>query len=97
MLKGLMNTRKKVFNIYISSLKSESLDLKLRLEYLVSENNQLCEKANKAEFDLAQNRRWNSSSQVLNWLYTHHSRNKKGLGFVNRRVIKPVNKKYVGF
>ena len=39
MLKDLMNTREKVFNTDFSSLKSESLDLKLRLESLVIENN----------------------------------------------------------
>ena len=95
-LKDLMNTREKVFDTDLSSLESEFLDLKLRLESLVSENNQLREKAHKAESDLAQNRHWNDSSKALNWLNTHHSWNKKGLGFANRRVIKPVNKKYVG-
>jgi len=38
-LKDLINTREKLFNTDLSSLKSESLDLKLRLESLVSENN----------------------------------------------------------
>ena len=57
MLKDVMNTREKVFNIDLSRMESESLDLKLRLEFLVSENNQLLEKAHKAESDLAQNRR----------------------------------------
>ena len=56
-LKDLMNTREEVFNTDLSRLKSESLDLKLRLESLVSENNQLLGKAHKAEIDLAQNRR----------------------------------------
>lgn len=53
MLKDLMNTREKVFNTDLSSLKSESLDLKHRLESLVSENNQLRENAHKVESDLA--------------------------------------------
>jgi len=44
-LKNLMNTREEVFNTNLSRLNSESLDLKLRLESLVSENNQLLEKA----------------------------------------------------
>jgi len=56
-LKDLMNTRKKVFNTDISILECESLNLKLRLESLVSENNQLREKVHKAESDLAQNKR----------------------------------------
>ena len=55
-LKDLMNTREKVFNTDLSSLESEFLDLKLRLESLVSENNHLHEKAHKAESDLTQNR-----------------------------------------
>jgi len=57
----------------------------------------LLEKLKKVESDLTENNRWNSSSEALNWLNTHHSRNKKGLGFVTRCTINPVNKKYVGF
>ena len=94
-LKDLMNTREKVFNADLSRLKRESVYLKLRLESLVSENNQLLEKAHKAESDLTENRRWNSSSEALDWLNTHYSRNRKGLGWVNRCVTRPVNKKYV--
>ena len=85
-----MNTREKVFNADLSRLESESLGLKLRLESLVSENNQLPKRPIRPNLILL------SSSEALNWLNTHHSRNKKGLGFVNRHVIKPVNKKYVG-
>ena len=50
-LKDLMNTREEVFNSDLSRLKSESLELKIRLEFLVSENNQLLKKAHKAESD----------------------------------------------
>ena len=112
-----MNTREKEFNSNLTKLESESVDLKLRLESLVSENNKLLEKAHKTESDLVQNRRWNcsseahahkdksnlvqnrrwnSSSEALNWLNTCHSRNKRGLGFANRPITKPVNKKYAG-
>ena len=77
-------------------MTSESLDLKRRLESLVSENNQLLEKVHKAKSDLVQNKRWNRCLEALNWLNTHHSRNRMGLGFVNKRVSKPVDKKYVG-
>jgi len=52
-LKDLMNTREEVFNTDLSRLKSESLDLKLILESLVSENNQLIKKAHKAKSNLA--------------------------------------------
>ena len=38
-VKDLMNTREEVFYTDLSRLNSESLDLKLRLESLVSENN----------------------------------------------------------
>ena len=71
--KDLMNTREEVFDTDLSRLKSESLDLKLRLESLVSENNQPIEKAHKVESNLTENRRWNSSSKALDWLNTHHS------------------------
>ena len=68
----------------------------LRTEVLINKNSQLLEKLNKVEYDLVENRRWNSSPEALNWLNTHHSKNKRGLGFVNRPVTRPVNKKYVG-
>ena len=56
-LKDLLNTREKEFNSDLTRLESESLDLKFRLESLVSENNKLLEKAHKTEYDLVQNRR----------------------------------------
>ena len=52
--------------------------------------------AHNVESDLVHKRRWNSSSKALNWLNTHHSRNKRGLGIVNRPITKPIYKKYVG-
>jgi len=95
-LKDLMNKRDEMFNTNLLRLNRESLDLKLKVESLVSENNQLLKKAHKAKSDLIQNRHWNSSSKAFNWLNTQHSRNKSGLEFVNRPGTKPVNKKYVG-
>ena len=59
-----MNIREKEF----SKLECESLDLKCRLDSLVSENNKLHEKVQRAESDLVQNRRYNRSSEALNWL-----------------------------
>ena len=61
-LKHLMNTREKEFNSDLTRLESESLELKLRLESLVSENNKLLDKAHKTESGLFHNKRWNSSS-----------------------------------
>jgi len=72
-----MNTREEVFNTDLSRLKSESLDLKFRLESLVSENRQLLEKARKAEYDLTENRCWNSSSEALDWLNTRIAETKR--------------------
>ena len=116
-LKDLINTREKEFNSDLTGLNSESRDLKLKVESLVSENDQLLGKAHKVESNLVQNKRYDSSSEVydhkvksnlvqnrrqksssngLNLLNTHHSRNKRGLGFVNRPVTRPVNKKYAG-
>ena len=88
--------REKNFNSELSKVESESISLKLRIESLMNENNQLIEKVHRAESGLVQNRRWNMSSEAFNWLNIHHSQNKIGLGFVNRHVTKPVDKKYVG-
>jgi len=63
-LKDLINTREKEFGSNLTRLNSESLDLKLKVESLVSKNNHLVEKAHKDESDLVQNRRWNSSSEA---------------------------------
>jgi len=76
--------------------QNESLELKQKIESLLDENGKLLEKLKQAEIDLTANRHWKSSSQALNWLNTHHNRNKKGLGFVSKRTIYPVNRKYVG-
>ena len=56
----------------------------------------MLEKLKQVELDLAANRRWNRSSQALNWLNTHFNRGKKGLSFVTKRTVYPVNRKYVG-
>jgi len=50
----------------------------------------------QVESDLAANRHWNRSSQALNWLNTHHSQSKKGLGFEKKHTVYPINRKYVG-
>jgi len=89
--------REKVFNTDLSKLENESLQLKQRIGSLVCENNQMLETLHGAESELTENRRWNISSEMLKWLNTYYSQNKKGLGFVNRRTINLVNKKYVGF
>ena len=68
MLKKTMNMRDKVFNTNFTRLESESLQLKQRLESLISENDWLREKVHKAESDLTENKRWYSSSKALNWL-----------------------------
>jgi len=88
--------REKVFNTHFSKLETESLQLKQGIESLICENNQLLEKLKRAKSDLTVNRRWNSSSAVVKWLNTHHNRKKKELGFVNKRSVNLVNKKYVG-
>jgi len=57
----------------------------------------LLEKLKQVETDLTANRRWSCSSEALHWLNTHHNQNKKGLGFVAKQTVYPVNKKYVSF
>jgi len=64
-----MNIREKEF----SKPEGESLDLKRRLDSLMSENNEVHEKVQRTESHLVQNRCWNRSSEALNWLSTHHS------------------------
>ena len=57
MLKETLSMREKVFNINLSKLKSESVQLNQRIESLVCENSQLLEKLKKVEFDLTENKR----------------------------------------
>ena len=63
--KETLSMREKVLNTDLSKLKSESLQLKQRIESLICENSQLLEKLKKAKSDLTANRRWNSSSACL--------------------------------
>jgi len=88
--------REEVFNTNPSKLESESLQLKQKIESLICENHQLLKRLKKVESDLTANRHWNSSSQALKWLNTHHNQNKKGLCFVTKRIVYPVKGKYVG-
>ena len=94
--KETLSMSKEVFNTDLSKLESESLRLKQRIGTLICENNQLLKKLEQVESDLAINRRWNSSLEGLKWLNTHHNQNKKGLGFMTKRTVIPVNRKYVG-
>jgi len=96
-LKETLSMREKVFNTDLSKLESGPLQLKQRIKSLIYENSQLLEKLKKVESNLTANKRWNSSSTALKWLNTHNNRNEKGLGFVTKRTINPVRKKYVGF
>ena len=56
LFKQSMNMREKEFNTNLTRLESESLHLKLRIEFLISENNQLLEKLYKPESDLTENK-----------------------------------------
>ena len=64
----------------LTELEKESLDLKGKVESLLEENKNLLEKLKQMESDLATNKLWNGSSRALEWLNTHHSRNRRGLG-----------------
>jgi len=81
-LNETLSMREEVFYINLSKLESESLQLKQKIESLIYENHQLLDRLKKAESNLIANRRWNSSSEALKWLNTHHNRNKKGLTFM---------------
>ena len=77
-------------------MENESLEFEQKAESLLVENRKLLEKLKQVESDFAANRHWNRASQALNWLNTHHNRGRKGLGFVTKCTIYPVNRKYVG-
>jgi len=77
-LKETLSMKEEVFNTNLSKLENEILELKQKVESLLVENNKLLEKLKQVESDLAVNRRWNMSSQALNWLNTHHNRGRKG-------------------
>jgi len=85
-----------VLDTNLSKLENESLELKQKIKSLLDENGKLLEKLKQAETHLTANRGWNSSSQALNWLNTHHNKNKKGPGFVTKRTVYAINRKYVG-
>ena len=94
--KETLSMKEKAFATDFTRLENESFELKQKVESLLDENRKLLEKLKQVESDLAANRRWNRSSQALNWLNTHFTRSKKGLGFVTKRTVYPVNRKYVG-
>ena len=66
------------------------------VEDLLKENKSLHVNIEKLETELATTKRWNKSSQALDWLNTHHSRNKKGLGYKPKQTVYPIHRKYVG-
>ena len=66
------------------------------VESLLNEKQSLNATIEKLETNLATNNRWNKSSQALDWLNTHHNRNKKGLGYKPKQTVYPIHRKYVG-
>ena len=95
-LKETLSMKEEAFVTDFAKLEEEFLESKQKVESLLVENNKLLEKLKQVESDLAANRRWNRSSQALNWLNTHHYRGRKGLGFEKKHTIYPNNRKYVG-
>jgi len=80
----------------LTKLEKEALELKQKAKVLLAENNKLHETAKQVETDQATNRRWNDSSQALNWLNNHHNQGRKDLGFEKKHTVYPCNAKYVG-
>jgi len=80
-IKETFRLKEEILITDLTKLKKESLELKQKAESLLVENNKLHEKIKQVEIDQAINRRWNDSSQALNWLNNHHNRGRKGLGF----------------
>jgi len=77
----------------ITKLEKEYLELKQKAESLLVDNHNLLEKIKQVKTDQTINRRWHDSSQVLNWLNTHHNPGRKGLGFVKKHTVYPCSKK----
>jgi len=95
-LKEALSIKEEAFVTNFAKLEKEFLESKHKAESLLAENNKSLEKLKQVESDLAANRRWNRSSQALNWLNTHHSRGRKGLGFEKKHTVYPNNRKYAG-
>ena len=71
--------------------EKEILELKEKVKVLLAENETLLGKVQSTEHDLATNKLWNKSSQALDWLNTHYSRKKKGLGIsLNRPFTQSI-------
>ena len=79
-----------------SKIEEKLLEVEGIVESLLNEKESLHATVEKLETDLTTNRCWNNSSQALDWLNTHHSRNKKGLGYKHKRTVYPIHRKYVG-
>jgi len=94
--KETFSLKEEAFPTDHTKLENESLKLKQKVESLLVENRKLLENLKQVESDLVANRRWNRASQVLNWLNMHHNQGRKGLGFVTKRTVYPVNRKCVG-
>jgi len=95
-LKETLGLKEVTFAAELAKLEKDSLVLKQKAETLLAENKNLVEKLKQVETDFAANRSWNRASQALNWLNTHHNRSKHGLGFVKKKTVYPVQRKYVG-
>ena len=72
-LKDLSDKKEEELNTKIRELESESSKIRHNLESQINDNKEHREQVQRAETDLAENKRWNSSSEVLNWLNTHHN------------------------
>jgi len=96
MFKETLSLKEEAFATDLTKLEDESLKLEQKVESLLVENRKLLEKLKQAESDFAANRHWNKASHALNWLNTHHSRGRKGLDFVTKCTVYPVNRKYIG-
>jgi len=67
---------------------------KQKAEIVMSQNKKLTQKISEIKENVDQNRLKEQSPKVFPWV--HNKNLKKGLGFKDRKVVKPVDKKYVG-
>jgi len=72
-IKETFRLKKETLVTNLTKLEKESLDLRQKAEFLLVENNKFHEMIKQVETDEATNRRWNDSSQALNWLNNNHN------------------------
>ncbi|MCD9638657.1 hypothetical protein HAX54_022779 [Datura stramonium] len=76
--------------------EAEITSLKKKLCKEKMKNSELQVTLNQENYDIALMKKWNKSSEALNWLNEHYNRSRTGLGYKNKPVKWDQERKYVG-